>query len=96
MLAHPRLQTLSPGTFQPRANVKLLEPLALDALTLHLAGAAHGLGGLARTALRGLLIMPAELHLPENALALEFLLKRLQRLIDVVITNENLHRGDNS
>ena len=73
-----------------------LETLALDPLALHLAGAADSLGGLAGAALGGLLIMAAELHLAEHAFALKLLLERLQRLIDVIITNENLHRGANS
>jgi hypothetical protein len=35
--------------------------------------------------------MAAELHLAENALALHLLLQRLEGLIDVVVTDENLH-----
>jgi hypothetical protein len=35
--------------------------------------------------------MAAKLHLAENALALHLLLERLEGLIDVVVTNENLH-----
>jgi len=71
--------------------VGFLEAFALDALALHLAGAAHGLGRLTGAALGGLLIMAAELHLAEHALALKFLFERLQRLVDVIITDENLH-----
>jgi hypothetical protein len=33
----------------------------------------------------------AQLHLAKNALALELLLQRLERLVDVVVANENLH-----
>jgi hypothetical protein len=33
----------------------------------------------------------AELHLAENALALHLLLQRLESLVDVVVTDENLH-----
>jgi hypothetical protein len=33
----------------------------------------------------------AELHLAENALALHLLLQRLEGLVDVVVTDENLH-----
>ena len=36
--------------------------------------------------------MAAELHLPENTLALHLLLERLEGLIDVVVANENLHQ----
>jgi hypothetical protein len=35
--------------------------------------------------------VPAQLHLAENALALHLLLERLEGLIDVVVTDENLH-----
>jgi hypothetical protein len=34
--------------------------------------------------------MTAELHLAENALALQFFLKRLESLVNVVVANENL------
>jgi hypothetical protein len=67
------------------------EPLALDPLALQLAGAANGLGSLAGAALRRLLIVPPQLHLAENPLPLHLLLERLQRLVDIVVTNENLH-----
>jgi hypothetical protein len=33
----------------------------------------------------------AELHLAENALALHLFLQRLESLVDVVVTDENLH-----
>jgi hypothetical protein len=32
-----------------------------------------------------------ELHLPENTLALHLLFKHFQRLVDIVVANENLH-----
>jgi hypothetical protein len=35
--------------------------------------------------------MAAQLHLTEDAFALHFFLQRAQRLIDIVVTNENLH-----
>jgi hypothetical protein len=35
--------------------------------------------------------MTAELHLAENALALHFFLEGFERLIDVVVANDNLH-----
>ncbi len=35
--------------------------------------------------------MAAELHLAEDALALHFLLQHLERLVDIVVTDENLH-----
>jgi hypothetical protein len=35
--------------------------------------------------------MPAKLHLTEDSLPLHLLLERLERLIDVVVANQNLH-----
>src|SRR5271157_538192 len=67
------------------------EPLALDPLALQLAGAANGFSGLTGAALGRLLIVPPQLHLAENPLPLHLLLERLQRLVDIVVTNENLH-----
>ena len=37
--------------------------------------------------------MAAELHLAENPLALHLFLQRFEGLIDVIVTNENLHAG---
>ncbi len=72
------------------------ETLALDALALHLAGAADRLGGFARPAFGGFFVMPAKLHFAEHAFTLKFLFERLQRLVDVIVANENLHLADNS
>ena len=52
--------------------------------------AAHGLGFLARPALRRLFVGAPLLHLAEDALALELFLQDAQRLTDVVVANENL------
>ncbi len=68
-----------------------LEAFALQALALKLAGAADGLGGFAGAALGRLLEMAAQLHFAKNTLALHLLLERFQRLVDIVVTNENLH-----
>ena len=35
--------------------------------------------------------MSTELHFSEEALALHFSLQRLECLVDIVVTNENLH-----
>src|SRR5579862_7012930 len=67
------------------------EAFALQPLALQLASAANGLSGLSSAALGRLFVVPPELHFAEYALALHFLLKRLERLIDIVIANEDLH-----
>ncbi len=74
-------------------RVAALEAFALDALALHFAGAADGFGGFAGAALGGFFVVPAEFHFAEHAFALKFFLERLQRLVDVIVANENLHLG---
>src|SRR5438445_13894329 len=67
---------------------------ALEALAQHLAMPTHRLRPLARAAFRWFLVGPAPLHLAEGALALHFFLEHPQRGIDVVVADEDLHRGD--
>ena len=38
--------------------------------------------------------MATQLHLAENTFALHFFLERLERLIDIIVANENLHWAD--
>ena len=64
---------------------------ALGLLARKLAGPADGLGLLAGTLLRGLLVIVPKLHLAEDAFALHFLLQRPEGLIDIVIANDDLH-----
>ncbi len=64
---------------------------ALQALAQELAVAAHRLGFLAGAAFGRFLVVAAELHLAKYAFALHLLLEGAQRLIDVVVANENLH-----
>ena len=37
--------------------------------------------------------MATELHLAENTLPLHLFFERFQRLVDIVVPNENLHAG---
>jgi hypothetical protein len=46
---------------------------------------------LARTLLGRLLVVPTKLHLAVNTLALKLLLQRPERLVDIVVTNDDLH-----
>ena len=66
---------------------------ALQALAGQLAGTTNGLGLLASLLLRGLLVVVAQLHLAEDAFALQLLLERAQRLINVIIANDYLQRS---
>jgi hypothetical protein len=67
------------------------QTLALKLLASELAGAADGLRLLPHFPLGGLFIMTAEFHLAKDALALHFLLQHPEGLIDIVVTDENLH-----
>jgi peptide deformylase len=68
-----------------------LEALTLQPFALQLPGAANGFRGFAGPTLGRLFVVPPQLHLAENTLPLHFLFERLQRLINVVVTHENLH-----
>src|SRR5439155_12741714 len=65
---------------------------ALGALALKLAGAADRGGALAGALFGWLLVMTAQLHLAVDALALQLLLERAQRLLDVIVANDDLHK----
>src|SRR5690606_8474912 len=69
------------------------QAFALRPLAGELARAAQALGLLARPFLGGLLVCLAELHLAKHALALQLLLERAQRLVDVVVADEHLNQG---
>ncbi|MEA2757832.1 MAG: hypothetical protein QOH65_445 [Methylobacteriaceae bacterium] len=79
------------GAEQGRLRLHRQQPLALHLLAGELAGAADGFGPFACTLLGGLLVVTAQLHLPEDALALHLLFERLEGLIDIVVADENLH-----
>ena len=68
------------------------QAFALGALAGQLAGAAHGFRLLAGALFRGLLVSDVALHLAERAFALHLLLQGFQRLIDVVVADENLNQ----
>src|SRR4051812_37000515 len=71
----------------------LADAFALGALALELAGAADGCGAFAGALLRRLFVMTAQLHLAVNALALQLLLERAQRLLDIIVANDDLHKS---
>ena len=82
----------SGGPGEGRSGQGFLEAFALHALAQQLAVTAHRFGPLPLLAGRRLLEIAAEFHFPEDTLALQFLFQRAQGLIDVVVTNLNLHR----
>lgn len=70
---------------------RLLEAFTLQALALKLASPANGLGLLTGTAFGRLFIRAPEFHFPKDAFTLHLLLQNLQGLVDIVITNGDLH-----
>src|SRR5690606_10490176 len=64
---------------------------ALGTLTSQLAGPADRLGLLPCLLFGRPLVIVAQLHLAKHAFALQLLLQRPQRLIDIVIANDYLH-----
>ena len=48
--------------------------------------------GAAGALFRRLLVMTAQLHLAVDALALQLLLERAQRLVDIIVANDDLHK----
>src|SRR5262245_6243992 len=81
----------SAGTARGGPRLHRQQTFALHALARELACPADRFRLLARLFLGGFFVMTAELHLAENALALHLLLQRLEGLIDIVVTDENLH-----
>src|SRR5579875_94540 len=67
------------------------QPFALHLLARELARAADRFRSFPCLPFRGFFVMAAQLHLAENALALHLLLERLQGLVNIVVTNKDLH-----
>src|SRR3954452_12731625 len=89
--------TVATGTgAEHRLGLHRQQAFALQLLAGQLARAAHGFGLFTGLLLGGLFVVPAELHLAEDPLALHLLLQRLEGLIDIVVANENLHPASSS
>ena len=83
------------GVLTTAGNARLRrgqQALALGALAGQLAGATDGFGLLTGALFRGLLEVHVALHFTEAALALHLLLQGFERLVDVVVANENLYQ----
>ena len=70
---------------------KGLEALALYALSFQLARTTYSLSLFTGSAFGRLFVGTAQFHFTEDALALHLLLQDLQGLIDIVVTNRDLH-----
>src|SRR5690348_14987987 len=69
------------------------QALALEPLALQFAIAANGLGAFPCTFFGWFLVMTPELHLAKDAFSLHLLFQRFQRLIDIVVANDDLQAG---
>src|SRR5262249_20223151 len=67
------------------------QTLALQLFSGELAGATDGFCLLPDSPLGRLFIVAAELHLAEETFALHLLLQRLEGLLDIIVTDKNLH-----
>jgi hypothetical protein len=67
------------------------QAFTLGALARKLARAADGFRLFPGFLFGRLFVMAAKLHLAENAFALHLFLQRLEGLINIIVTNENLH-----
>src|SRR5215472_6084813 len=67
------------------------QTLALQLLAGEFTGATDGFCLLPDSPLGRLFIMAAELHLAEETFALHLLLQSLEGLVDIVVTDKNLH-----
>src|SRR5579863_1027259 len=74
-----------------RLRLHRQEPLALQTLARKLAGAADRLRLLPCLSFGWFFVMAAKLYLAENTLTLHLFLQRLESLVDIVVTDENLH-----
>src|SRR5450755_2333179 len=97
-LAPPRANKKAARSGRPFHNSKRLclarqKALALQTLALQLAIAADRLGPFAGALLARLLVVASELHLAEDALTLHLLFQRLQRLVDIVVANDDLQNA---
>src|SRR5262249_47129235 len=85
----PEIPAAFPNFITATASARQ-QAFALQALALQLAIAADRLGPLAGALLARLLVMAPELHLAEDAFTLHLLLQRLQRLVGIVVANDDL------
>jgi hypothetical protein len=82
------------GKVPPHCGTFALDgAFALQPLADQLAGAANRLRLLAGALFRRLFIKLATLHLAEGAFALHLLLQRPQRLLDIIVADNDLNQG---
>ena len=75
----------------PGTMGQALEAFTLQTLAFQLARTTDGFSVFTRALFRRLFIVAAQLHFPEDAFALHLLLEGFQGLVDIIVTNENLH-----
>ena len=88
-----------PKIWEDRAKTRAIaldavlpRPVALQPLALKLARTPNRCRTLTGALFRWLFVMTAQLHLAIDALTLQLLLERAQRLVDIIIANDDLHK----
>src|SRR5205085_12318607 len=66
------------------------QAFALEAFALKLAIAANRLRPFAGALLRGFFVMAPQFHLAKDAFPLHLLFQRFERLVDIVVANDDL------
>src|SRR5579885_832788 len=80
------------STYKIRQSLLWQQALALHAFALKLAVTPDRFGPFAGPLLARLFVVAPQLHLAEDAFPLHLLLQRLQRLVDIVVANDDLQR----
>lgn len=75
----------------PAPDPRLIFPLR--ALAGQFPGPSNGFRFLPSAPFRGLLVVAAHLHFPEDPLALHLLFERLQRLIDIIFSYDDVYQA---
>ena len=76
-------------------GTSLPDAVTLRTLAIHLTSATDSSSLFTGTLFRRLFVMTAQLHFAIYTFALQLLLKGAQRLIDIVIANDDLHEAFN-
>src|SRR6185503_18906609 len=83
-------RTCGPFTKPEIRSLARQQTLALQTLALQLAIAADRLSALTGTFFGRFPVVASELHLAEDAFPLHLLFQRFERLIDIVVANDDL------
>jgi hypothetical protein len=77
-------------------QLALFAAIAFCDLAIHLASATNSSGLFTGALFRGLFKMPAQFHFAIDAFALQLFLQGPQRLVNIIVANDDLHELPNS